>query len=151
LRPRPIHLRQIGKVDKRPPCETFATQGYVSALARALGQSINDDVNRDQAMHLIQFLLPLHDNNNQKFPDTHFKSVRQDLADRFGGVTAFVRSPAVGLWKEGNDELNRDEVVMFEVMAEQLDKEWWVDYRTKLQEKFHQDEVLIWASIITKL
>ena len=102
-------------------------------------------------MHLIQFLLPLHDNTNKEFPNTHFNGVREDLTDRLGGVTAFVRSPAVGLWKEGNDEVNRDEVVMFEVMADQLDKDWWATYRKQLQEQFRQDEVLIWASSITKL
>jgi len=102
-------------------------------------------------MHLIQLLLPLHDNDKQEFPHTYFNKVREDLTDRFGGVTAFVRSPAVGLWKEGNDQVNRDEVVMFEVMAEQLDKDWWVSYRTQLQKTFRQDEVLIWASAITKL
>jgi len=102
-------------------------------------------------MHLIQFLLPLHDNSNQKFPETHFSRVREDLTERFGGVTAFVRSPAVGLWKEGKDTVNRDEVVMFEVTADQLDKEWWATYRKQLQAQFRQDEVLIWASNITKL
>jgi hypothetical protein len=50
--------------------------------------------------------------------------VRKDLMECFGGVTAFLRSPAVGLWKEGNDEVNRDEVVMFEVMTDQLDEDW---------------------------
>ena len=102
-------------------------------------------------MHLVQFLLPLHDNNNQKFPNAHFNRVRADLTDRFGGVTAFVRSPAVGLWKEHNDEVNRDEVVMFEVMADQLDKDWWASYRKQLQGQFHQHEVLIWAYSVTKL
>jgi len=101
-------------------------------------------------MHLIQFQLPLPDNNNQEFPNTHFNRVREHLTDRFGGVTAFVRPPAVGLWKEGHDEVNRDEVVMFEVMANQLDKDWWAVYRTQLQEQFRQDEVLIWASTIIK-
>jgi hypothetical protein len=104
-----------------------------------------------RTMHLIQLLLPLYDNNNHKFSNAHFNRVRQELTDRFGGVTAFVRSPAVGLWKERNDEVNRDEVIMFEVMAEQLDKEWWAAYRIKLQEQFRQDEVLIWASAIMKL
>ena len=102
-------------------------------------------------MHLIQLLLPLHDNTNKAFPKSHFNRVREDLTDRFGGVTAFVRSPAIGLWKEGNDEVNRDEVVMFEVMADQLDKDWWATYRNQLQEQFRQDEVLIWASTINKL
>jgi hypothetical protein len=102
-------------------------------------------------MHLIQLLLPLHDNNKKKFPPEYFGKVRKDLTDRFGGVTAFLRSPAVGLWKEGKDEISRDEVVMFEVMSPQLDKAWWFDYRTELQEKFRQEEVLVWTSEVTKL
>ena len=102
-------------------------------------------------MHLIQLLLPLHDNSNQEFPTRYFNKVREYLTDRFGGVTAFVRSPAVGLWKEGDEKVNRDEVVMFEVMTDELDKEWWDTYRTQLQKQFRQDEVLIWASTITKL
>ena len=102
-------------------------------------------------MHLIQLLLPLHDNEGRPFSVSHFTQVRRDLTDRFGGVTAFVRAPAVGLWKESADDINRDEVVMFEVLAEQLDRDWWSLYRKQLQNKFYQDEVLIWASTITKL
>ncbi len=102
-------------------------------------------------MHLIQLLLPLHDNEGRPFSVSHFTQVRRDLTDRFGGVTAFVRAPAVGLWKESADDINRDEVVMFEVLAEQLDHNWWSLYRKQLQNKFHQEEVLIWASTITKL
>ena len=102
-------------------------------------------------MQLVQLLLPLHDNHKQAFPIAYFKNVREDLTNHFGGVTAFVRSPAVGLWKENSDDINHDEVVMFEVLTEQLDKEWWADYRKQLQERFRQEELLIWASNITKL
>lgn len=102
-------------------------------------------------MHLIQLLLPLHDNHQRAFPVTYFNRVREDLTNHFGGVTAFVRSPAVGLWKEDSDEINRDEVVMFEVLTEQLDQQWWASYRKELQEQFRQEELLIWASSITKL
>jgi hypothetical protein len=102
-------------------------------------------------MHLIQLLLPLHDNDGRPFSVSYFAKVRRDLTDRFGGVTSFVRAPAVGLWKESPEDINRDEVVMFEVLAEQLDRDWWTLYRKQLQNSFHQDEVLIWASNITKL
>lgn len=102
-------------------------------------------------MHLVQLLLPLHDNDGHGFPRNHFDQVRADLTARFGGVTAFVRSPAVGLWKGSSADVNRDEVIMFEVLAEQLDRDWWSLYRKQLQNKFRQDEVLIWASTITRL
>ncbi|MEK6336270.1 MAG: hypothetical protein AABM67_15185 [Acidobacteriota bacterium] len=77
-------------------------------------------------MHLIQLLLPLHDNHKQKFPVEYFHSVRRTLTEHFGGVTAFLRSPAVGLWKDG-DDVNHDEVVMFEVISAELDKNWWAN------------------------
>jgi hypothetical protein len=102
-------------------------------------------------MHLIQLLLPLHDNDKQAFPTAYFNKVREDLTSRFGGVTAFIRSPAVGLWKENSEATNRDEVIMFEVLTEQLQKNWWADYREQLQERFRQEEILVWASNITKL
>ena len=102
-------------------------------------------------MYLIQLLLPLQDNDRQKFPAEYFDTVRHDLTHRFGGVTAFVRSPAVGVWKESEEQLNREDVVMFEVMSSELDKEWWAEYRKTLQQKFRQEELLIWASSIIKL
>lgn len=102
-------------------------------------------------MQLVQLLLPLHDNHKQAFPTAYFNKVREDLTNRFGGVTAFVRSPALGLWKEHSDTINHDEMVMFEVLTEQLDEDWWTDYRKQLQERFRQEELLVWASNITRL
>ena len=102
-------------------------------------------------MHLIQLLLPLHDNDGRAFPANCFKQVRAELTGHFGGVTAFIRAPAVGLWQDDARDVNRDGVVMFEVLAEHLDKTWWSLYRKQLQMKFRQDEVLIWASSISKL
>lgn len=102
-------------------------------------------------MHLIRLLLPLHDNSGRAFPSNYLSQVRAELIERFGGVTAFVRAPAVGLWKENAEDINRDEVVMFEVLSDDLDKEWWASYRKQLEKKFRQDEVLIWASNIIRL
>jgi hypothetical protein len=72
-------------------------------------------------MHLVQLLLPLYDNNKQHFLREEFNRVRDDLAERFGGVTAFSRSPAEGVWREGQGDVSHDEVVIFEVMTERLD------------------------------
>ena len=102
-------------------------------------------------MYLIQLLLPLHDNRKEKFPVEYFHSVRENLTDRFGGVTAFVRSPAVGLWKDDVEDVSHDEVVMFEVISNELNEGWWEEYRIKLQEKFRQKELLVWATSISAL
>jgi hypothetical protein len=101
-------------------------------------------------MYLIQLLLPLHDNQKQSFPVEHFNTVRTELTRRFGGVTAFVRAPARGLWEE-DDEINRDDVVLFEIIAQELERDWWRAYRIQLQDIFKQKEVLIWATSVEKL
>lgn len=102
-------------------------------------------------MHLIHLLLPLHDNHQKPFDPHRFRTVRNQLTEKFGGVTAFVRSPAVGLWKEDDNNINRDEVIMFEIVPDDLNENWWRDYREKLQVEFRQDEILIWAAEVTKL
>jgi hypothetical protein len=101
-------------------------------------------------MYLIQLLLPLHDNEKRPIPAEHFNTLRTDLTRRFGGVTAFVRAPAKGLWEE-DEEINSDDVVMFEIIAENFAKDWWREYRIQLQHCFKQKEVLIWATRVEKL
>ena len=102
-------------------------------------------------MYLIQLLLPLRDNDKQAFARVEFESVREHLTERFGGVTAFLRSPGEGLWKESDNDISHDEVVRFEVMAEELDNSWWADYREALQIKFRQEELIIRALKVTRL
>jgi len=101
-------------------------------------------------MYLIELLLPLHDNDRKKLPADYFKTVRDELTERFGGVTAFLRSPAMELWKDSDSDISRNEMVMFEVISPVLDKQWWGKYRLSLQQKFRQDQLFIWASRITK-
>ena len=66
-------------------------------------------------------------------------------AEHFGGVTAFTRNPAEGLWKEGGEDPARDDIVIFEVMADWLDRSWWRGYRTELERRFEQDEIVVRA------
>lgn len=93
-------------------------------------------------MYLIQMLLPLRDNEDLRFPRVLYEDVRLNLAERFGGATTYMRSPASGLW-EDNGDLVSDEVVIFEVMTDRLEREYWRLYRLELQEAFRQDVILI--------
>ena len=102
-------------------------------------------------MHLVQILLPLYDNENRLFPQSEFEAVRKELTEAFGGLTAFVRSPAEGLWKEDEGEVSRDDVVMFEVELDPLQREWWAHYRKDLERRFKQDELVVRAIEIEKL
>ena len=94
-------------------------------------------------MHLIQILLPLRDNEGEPFASAEFGRVRRELAERFGGVTFYARSPAVGIWKDDDGGEDRDEIVVAEVMAEREDREWWRAYRAELERRFRQEEMVV--------
>jgi hypothetical protein len=94
-------------------------------------------------MYLIQILLPLRDNDGNAFPRADFDHVRTELAERYGGVTFYARSPAVGLWKDDEGDVARDEIVVAEVMAEHQDREWWRLYRGELEARFRQEKLVV--------
>lgn len=96
-------------------------------------------------------LLPLYGDTGRRVPVTTYTQVRRELTERFGGVTAFLRSPAHGTWKDGDGTVDRDEVVMCEVMVEALEREWWANYRSTLEERFEQRELVMRAVEIERL
>ena len=103
-----------------------------------------------QVMHLVEILLPLRDSEGHAFPGRAFENVKETLTARFGGVTAFARSPAEGVWqnKEGRE---RDEIVVVQVMSDPLERDWWSEYRAALERDFRQDEIVIRAMAIDRL
>ena len=101
-------------------------------------------------MHLVEIFLPLSDNSGTPFAAGLYEAVRQELTEHFGGVTSFSRSPADGRFQE-NGKVVRDDIVVFEVMIESLDRSWWGAYRRSLERIFSQDEILIRATAITRL
>lgn len=104
-------------------------------------------------MHLIQALLPLTDNDGRRFPRSAYVPVRTRLVDRFGGLTVYARAPAEGLWAEGEpaEAATRDEIVIFEVMAETLEEAWWADFRREMEAQFRQEKIVIRAHPIRLL
>jgi hypothetical protein len=102
-------------------------------------------------MHLVQLLLPLRDNAGAPFPRAEFERVRTELAARFGGVTAYLRTPASGAWTDEQGGVARDEVVMVEVMVPALDRGWWQAYRGELERRFRQDELFMRALACERL
>jgi hypothetical protein len=94
--------------------------------------------------HLVQILLPVYDNVGQRFSTDYYNQVRARLADMFGGLTAYTRAPAEGLWDSGST-VKRDDIVVVEVMVDSLDRRWWKDYRRELEELFRQDEIVLRA------
>ena len=101
-------------------------------------------------MVLIQLLLPITDNAGRRFDREIFDHVRRELTDRFGGVTAYLQAPASGLWRSEGETVH-DQLVLFEVLAKEFDRSWWGRYRTELEHRFQQDEILIRAMAVEVL
>lgn len=102
-------------------------------------------------MYLIQLLLPLNDNDCQRLPGALFQEVREELVARFGGLTAFSRAPVEGLCQDEAERVEDDELLVYEVMTEALDRAWWADYRRQLEAAFRQREILIRAQPTERL
>jgi hypothetical protein len=96
-------------------------------------------------VHLVQLLLPLADPDGHRFAARDYVELARKLTARFGGVTAYARAPASGLWDHPRGGHTRDELIVMEVMVESLDAAWWATYRLSLEGKFRHDELVVRA------
>ena len=102
-------------------------------------------------MHLVEILLPAADNFGRPFDPRHYDKLRDMLTRQFGGLTAFSRSPAQGFWRPGEEMTHVDDVLIFEVMADELDRDWWGALRTELEIALEQTEIVIRTHEIQRL
>jgi hypothetical protein len=104
-------------------------------------------------MVLIQMLLPTNRPAVAGAPDTMaaLAETRRELADKFDGLTAYLRSPAKGLWTSPDGHTEQDDVVMVEVVTDNFDRSWWRAYAAVLTDRFRQDEIHIRALRIDTL
>lgn len=93
-------------------------------------------------MNVIEVFLPLDTGAGLPIPRETIEGLVAGLADRFGGATAFTREPADGLWKT-QTTIQRDRIIIVEVIVNQVDQEWWRSYKRRLEQEFNQDEVMI--------
>lgn len=97
--------------------------------------------------HLVQILLPKDDNQGHPYDLSVFQTVQSRLAGRFGGVTAYSRAPAEGVWAhDGTHE--HDDIVVMEVMVETLDRAWWSTFRRELETTLRQHQIVMRAHLI---
>ena len=94
-------------------------------------------------MQLVQILLPYYNNEGNIFSNELFTCVANELKEKFGGVTIFSNSPATGLWKENDETTSKDKIFIYEVMCDQIEKEWWKSYKNKLEKIFQQEVIVI--------
>ncbi len=102
-------------------------------------------------MQLVELLIPLYDNRGKRFARAHYRATTEELTEKFGGLTAYVHAPATGLWKKRSSKALRDDLVVYEVMVERLERKWWAAYRRKLEARFDQDELVVRAHPVRRL
>jgi hypothetical protein len=103
-----------------------------------------------QTMYLVQILLPLYNNSEIRFEPERYTKVRDELVSRFGGITAYTRTPVQGLWHE-REEIVRDDLIIYEIMVQELKEEWWCEYRKILENRFEQQSLVVRANQILLL
>ena len=102
------------------------------------------------ASYLVQILMPTRTGTGQPVTRAHFEELLQELTDKFGGATTFVRAPGHGLWDSGGD-VERDNIAMIEVMTDEIDPPFWQAFRRKLERELAQQEIVIRAQQVNRL
>ena len=96
-------------------------------------------------MVLIQLLLPSSGGAAAADRLAPLMETRRELADRFSGLTAYVRSPAKGWWTAADGHTEQDDVVMVEVVTDSFDRAWWRTYAATLALRFDQERIHVRA------
>jgi hypothetical protein len=99
-------------------------------------------------MYLVEIFLPQRDNQGRAFHADLYTRVREELMERFGGMTAFTRMPVEGLWNTPQAGKSHDAIVIYEIMVQQLDRPWWEGYKADLERRFAQEEMVVRVSAI---
>jgi hypothetical protein len=98
----------------------------------------------------VEIFVPLIRGDGQPVAKGYLADLERRLTERFGGVTAFTRAPARGRWAD-DGQVQTDDVVIYEVMAPNLDRPWWGELRQRLERELDQEEVLIRAHAVERL
>jgi hypothetical protein len=96
-------------------------------------------------VYLIQLLLPAAVTPVGAAASDPVSQTRRELTDAFGGLTAYLRTPAVGVWTSPEGGRAQDDVVMVEVVAERFDRGWWREYSGRLARRFGQEAIHVRA------
>lgn len=100
---------------------------------------------------LVQLLLPVADNAGVAFPDEAWTPLRSTLVEKFGGLTAYTRAPARGVWASPEGKRESDDVFVVEVMVADLDEAWWRTLQSQLEAALRQERVVVRAIRIAEL
>jgi len=97
-----------------------------------------------------QVLLPLGDNAGRAFAAEKITRIQERLVRKFGGYTAFRRSPAQGVWMHQGERYS-DDIVVVEIFSATLDREWWGEFRRTVEHDLGQEHLVVYSQEIEQL
>lgn len=100
---------------------------------------------------MIRLFLPIYDKDGMKFPDHYYTTLHKKLSKKFGGLTVYTRSIAKGFWKAKAKVTIKENVLIHEVMAANVDKLFWQKIKSSMMKKFAQRDLLITSSKISRI
>jgi hypothetical protein len=101
-------------------------------------------------MVLIQLLLPLTTVGSGDIT-AMLSRTQRELVEAFGGVTAYFRTPAHGVWTSPEGHREDDRMVMIEIVTRRFDRSWWREYVEQLANRFVQETIHVRATTIELL
>jgi len=118
--------------------ESFKIQGHINP-DQAVKLIDKGRRNNHDKQKLIQLFLPL---TNSRSADKKLKALEQKLIKNFGGLSIYAQNPVFGSWRE-KGQLEKDKMMVFEVIVSVLDQEFWKELKSSLKKQFRQKEILI--------
>jgi hypothetical protein len=103
-----------------------------------------------ESSHLVQIPLPKEIGNGQPINKDWFDGFLEELTEKFGGATSFLRASGQGLWQSGRGT-KKDSIAVVEIMVKRLDNTFWRSLRERLERGLEQKEIVIRAKEITQL
>jgi len=92
-------------------------------------------------MQLVQVFVPVIWKDDPARFASEVSAVVQELTERFGGATSFVRGAPAGRWKNDDGEVEADDLVVVEVQVSEVSLSWWSAFQARLERRFGQDEI----------
>lgn len=94
----------------------------------------------------MRILVPLIAGDGEKLEKDWFNALLQELTDRFGGATSFIRSPGQGHWDSGKE---KGQYRFDRGHDRGPRRRYWDELKTRLEKELSQSEIMIRALPVT--
>lgn len=72
---------------------------------------------------MVQLFIPYFD-ARQTVPNQPYNCLKEQLTGKFGGISMWEEAPVTGLWKSEEQSVQKDRLLIFEVLATTMDTDY---------------------------